>query len=343
MTAKKKKNRKRTKKLGKARAAKTARRKKKRAGIAASGQIPSRKPPTFIQVNRDVPLVEDGFRIVGPAQAMSDYSKPLHGMVGEKGSMESIQKSFEMTNLLWNIAIGRKHGDPDDSLERQLLKLMRNNGIERPEDILEMMVERHYLMFPETELSETHGGFYMREKVVDPVPDYDVFDEASLDMRDDPMPPEKQDAQLASDMRSFNAAVMRDDDLWRELKDDLTDRLFERFSCWAEFKGLTPPQFGRLSFGVERFFDFITFYCGETIENCRAGSVSEFMRTLFIRKNFADPGEMSAMPAGMKLFTAFLEEMEIAEPSPAILTTVESERDTFLNNLYLYCHPEEAP
>jgi hypothetical protein len=285
----------------------------------------NRPEVAFINVSRDdVPLVDGGYRIVGPAQAMADYAKPLLDAADD----EDIETAFTLAQILWNLAILRDK-DPEQFQERKA-ELAGHADMPESEDIVNMMIERFVLMFP---YIGREASFYMRERVVD-IEEYEPFDESTLHIREDAIPATKKEMRLAKALRSIDP----DEDEFKlaEWRDDVLDCYVD----WCFAKGVPDDRAVDFAYIVSSYLDFLSNYHGETVSaDTPVEIVQEFMRTFFIRKTAMPSQEKSMMPCALKLFMQYLEEKSIVSGTGRVRQRIESEQDTFQENLRLWTDP----
>ena len=291
--------------------------------------------PPIVSVDRNVPVVEDGYRVVGPAQAMMDYAGVLMEHMPDRGP-DAINVALQIAQVCWNLAI-----EPDEKLRQLAVDSMKPLFGSEAEEMVDVMVNRHRQMFPE--LGQRGGGgmgVYIKEKVIDAPKEFVPFDESKLQFVEEPLPRSEED-EVLSDMVTEIDGVVEDGDLGEidALFDKLIDAFSPRFTSWCAQKGVEGSDAEDLCFCAERFINYVYGYTGETLSTISSGHVDEFVTTFFIRKTSCDPGPMSGMPAALKLLAGFLAEQTIATPSGHIASVAERKKGTFLKNLREYQAP----
>ena len=273
----------------------------------------------------DVPLVEDGYRIVGPAQAMVDYAKPL---MEEAESKKEMDKAFMLAQVFWNLALlGRS--DPEE-FEKQRKELADDMGIPEADDVIEEMIERFERMFP---YAGRQPAFYMRERLID-IEEYEPFDESTLHISEDKIPPTRKEMKLAQRLRKIDP----DEDKSGLVK--WQNRVLDCYVEWCIAKGVPEDKAGHFAYNVNSYLNFLNDYHGETVSaDTPAEVVQEFMRAHFIRKTSSSAQRKTMMPSALKLFMQYLDEKGIVSGTERVKRIVESEQDAFQENLKLFVNP----
>ena len=273
----------------------------------------------------DVPLVDDGYRIVGPAQAMVDYAKPL---MEEAESKKDLDKAFMLAQLFWNLALlGRS--DPEE-FEKQRKELADEMGIPEADDVIKEMIERFERMFP---YAGKEPAFYMRERVID-IEEYEPFDESTLHISEDKIPPTRKEMKLAETLRKIDP----DEDKSGLVK--WQNRVLDCYVEWCIAKGVPEDKAGHFAYNVNSYLNFLNDYHGETVSaDTPAEVIQEFMRTHFIRKTSSPAQHKTMMPYALKLFMQYLDDKGIVSGTENVRRIVESEQDDFQENLKLFTNP----
>jgi hypothetical protein len=273
----------------------------------------------------DVPLVDDGYRIVGPAQAMVDYAKPL---MDEAKSEKDLSKALTHAQVLWNLALlGRS--DPEE-FEKQRKELADDMGIPEADDIIKEMIARFERMFPYV---GREPAFYMRERVID-IEEYEPFDESTLRISEDKIPPTRKETKLAQTLRKIDP----DEDKSGLIK--WQDQVLDCYVEWCIAKGVPEDKTSHFAYNVNMYLDFLNDYHGETVSaDTPAEVVQEFMRAHFIRKTSSPAQRKTMMPSALKLFMQYLDEKGIISGTESVRRIVESEQDDFQENLKLFINP----
>jgi len=329
MAKKSRTSKQKTHQLKKGRQGQVRKRRPKTPGVLSLKDSDSEGPSdqkliSMLTVSRDVPVAQDGYRIIGPAQAMMDYAKPL---IDESLSQGQFNKAMTFAQLCWNLAV-LEHRDPKEFEKRR--RELANYDMPDAEDKIDMMVERHHQMFPD--IGKT-PSFYIKERVID-VEEYEPFDESTLHISEDKIPPTKREMKLAETLRKTD--LIEDEDELSKWQDDVVD-------CYAEWciaKGVPNNLVGHFVYAVSSYLGFLSNYHDEVPSDyIPAEAVREFMRTFFIRKTWGKAQGKSVMPCALKLLMQYLDEKGIASGTKRIRNIIESEQDTFQKNLKLYTDP----
>jgi hypothetical protein len=276
----------------------------------------------------DVPLVEDGYRIVGPAQAMVDYAKPL---TDEAESEEDLNKALKLAQVLWNLALlGRS--DPEE-FEKQKKELADGMDIPEADSLIKKMIGRFEVMFPYV---GRVPAFYVRERVID-IEEYEPFDESTLHISEDKIPPTRKETKLAETLRKIDPGEDESDLVkWQ-------DQVLDCYVEWCIAKGVPEDKVAHFAYNVNSYLDFLNNYSRETVSaDTPAEAVQEFMRAHFIRKTSSPAEHKTMMPSALKLFMQYLDEKGIISGTERVRRIVESEQDDFQENLRLFVNPSSG-
>ena len=277
------------------------------------------------ELMRDMPVVEDGYRIVGPAQAMVDYAQPL---MGEVNSEKELNDVFQTAQLCWTLAISQRR-EPEEFVKLKK-KAINDLDVPEPEKFLDMMIERFDLMFPDL---GRQPSFYIRERVID-VEEYEPFDESTLHISEDVIPPTERE-------KSFAKALKRVDPYDDE--SELAEWQNELVNCYAEWcdaKGVPDERIWSFGFAVSAYLGFLRDYHEEVVSaDTPREVVQEFMHVYFIRRTAGEAAEKTMMPCALKLFMQYLDEKGIVTGAERIRKIIASEQDKFQRTLRLYNDP----
>ncbi len=286
-------------------------------------------------VNRNEPVVEEGFRLVGPAQAMMDWGKPIFESCAE--NKESMNDAMSFLQMCWNIAVMNDGAAKD----KAKLSFMRQFGKSDLAAHVDYLLERHKLMFP-TLKKDT--SFYLRERVIDEPTEKDkkYFNEQAVRLNEEIFGPGWTDRKIARRLTKLDGLVQSGEAGSRKYDKQfvrLADDLIDRFDDWCRKKGVTEEQAGHLTFAANRFLDFLYRYVGRPLNAADESAFSEFMTTFWIRKTFADAESMTAMPMALHLFYRFLREKELVDDDALFQKYIQQLKPAFLANFKSYQNP----
>jgi len=275
------------------------------------------------------PVAQDGYRIVGPAQAMADYAKPLF----DNADDEDFDKIFSFAQLCWNLVL-LQDKDPDE-FEKQKKKIAEDMDVSDTEWMIDMMMERFHAMFPYAGKSP---GFYVRERVID-IEEFEPFDEKSLNIGNVIIPPDEDEIRLSQELvKLSNNLYGPEEDESEESAQDWMGEITACYAKWCHEKGISDDLVDHFAYAVSSFLDFLYNYHGE-LPSDNISTISEFMRVHFIRKVWSPASEKSVMPAALKLFMRYLDEKNIVDGARDNIKIIESEEKAFVRNLKLYTDP----
>jgi hypothetical protein len=273
-------------------------------------------------------VVDGGYRIVGPAQAMLDLAKP---MIYESKSREDMDKAISFAQSCWNLAtIEKREPEKADEAREKLLKL----GYPDANELIDRMLERFHLMFPEVGVNTS---FYIKERVLkEDIEEFEPFDESTLQINKEIIPPTENELKFTKTLSSITDSEEIDEDKLMELWDEIINAYAE----WCLAKGVPDDKIHVFANVLSHFLDFLyKYYQKLPSKDMPVLAFMHFMREHYIRKIWATSLEKSMMPAVMKLFMQYLGEKKIISGTRYLTRIIESEQKTFLRNLKLYTNP----
>jgi len=185
-------------------------------------------------------------------------------------------------------------------------------------------------MFPEVGKTPS---FYIKERVID-IEKFEPFDESTVRIKEDIIPPTKQERKLAERLHKIDPS---------EDEAKVSEWQNEVVSCYAEWcsaKGVPGDRVDDFAYAVSAYLGFLSNYYGEVPStDTSAEAVEEFMHTHFIRKTWMESEKKSVMPCALRLFMQYLDEKDIVSGTERVRKIIESEQNTFLENLKLYTDP----
>ena len=312
---------------------KTAKRLRAKRERRRSARKRQPKRPKLIQVSRDVPVAEKGYRIVGPAQAALDYAKPLIDvMSGEEEG--TIELAMQVAQICWNMAVS----DDEDEVRKMKKTVLENIRVPGAEAFIDTMIERHHRMFPHI---KKEPGFYIREKIIDAPPEVKILDETKVVLSSEIFPADRKDKALLRQLQKLDERIEKGFDWGKHEKDfySFQEKIVQRYGDWCQKKGVSSQIAGDFCFAVERYLDFVYGYGNGTLFTIDEEAIWEFVTLFWIRKTQAEPEELSAMPKALELFYLFLKEKEFVEDVERFLQAVRNSRAEFLANLKAYFTP----
>lgn len=292
-------------------------------------------PPEIVQVLGDVPIVEDGFRMVSPAQAMMNYAAPLREALGELDSVDELNNVLYLSQVCWNLALS-----DDDEMKYDVIDQFKEIGFDDAEQVVEMMILRHRQMYPDEHERDSGGiGFYLKERLIDPPQEYVPFKESKLEINEVEVDRNEDDEEISKILLRLNENLPDENINTEDLSFDFSDKASARFAFWCQQKGIQTEVVEAFLIGVERFIHYASQYVCESLDSISSKSIHEFMNQHFICKVHASPEDMSAMPVGLIWFYRFLTEQKIIQPERRIIEDIESEKLSFQRNLRKYHFP----
>jgi hypothetical protein len=289
-------------------------------------------------------IVVDGYRIVGPSQAILDYAKPLLDNCVTDEEMEQV---LSLVQMFWMLAILEGTESVEETEIKE--KLAELNSPEA-EELFKMMRERFNLMFPHL---KEESPFYIKEHVLE-IEEFEPFDESTLQINEDVIPPTEDERNLAETLRVLydeGSDLDDDDDFDGDIEDEDIDeyedklmkweeKLMDCFVNWCHAKGISEDNTHSFAEAVYNFLSFLyDDYLELLSDHIPEEAIQEFMQSHYIKKVWNTSLEKSMMPAALKLFMRYLDEKGIVPGIKSIISIIEPEQKEFLRNLKLYTNP----
>ncbi|MDQ1316700.1 MAG: hypothetical protein QG588_348 [Candidatus Poribacteria bacterium] len=290
---------------------------------------------TFADKNYDDIIAEDGYRIVGPAQAMLDYAKPLMDNCENEEEMEQVLSVIQM---FWMLAIV----EGTDSVEEKEIKqkLAKMNSPEA-EEVFNMMMERFRLMFPNI---VDESPFHIKERVLEEdIEEFEPFDESTIHISENVIPPTDVEIKLAETLRILdddNDTEGRDIEKYEKELSEWHNNILDNFVEWCFLKGVPDEEAQFFAQAISHFLSFLyDQYMNVPSDHISDEAIEEFMEIYYIKKIWATSEEKSMMPIALKLFMRYLDEKGIVPGIQSLIKVIESKQEIFLINLKLYTNP----
>jgi len=290
---------------------------------------------TFADRNYDDIIAEDGYRIVGPAQAMLDYAKPL---LGNCENEEEIEQVLSVIQMFWMLAIV----EGTDSVEEKEIKqkLAEMNSPEA-EEVFNMMRERFRLMFPNL---MDESPFYIKERVLEEdIEEFEPFDESTIQISEDIIPPTDVEIKLAETLHILdddNDTEDRDIEKYEKELSEWQNNILDNYTEWCFLKGVPDEEAQFFAQAISHFLSFLyDQYMNVPSDHISDETVEKFMEVYYVKKVWATSEEKSMMPIALKLFMRYLDEKGIVPGIRSLIKVIESKQEIFLRNLKLYTNP----
>jgi len=288
---------------------------------------------TFADRNYDDIIAEDGYRIVGPAQAMLDYAKPL---LDNCENEEEIEQVLSVIQMFWMLAIV----EGTDSVEEKKIKqkLAEMNSPEA-EELFDMMRERFRLMFPNL---MDESPFYIKECVLEEdIEEFEPFDESTIQISEDIIPPTDVEIKIAETLHILDDDIEdRDIEKYEKELSEWQNNILDNYVEWCFLKGVPDEEAQFFAQAVSHFLSFLyDRYMDVISDHIEDKTVGKFMEVYYIKKIWATSEEKSMMPIALKLFMRYLDEKGIVPGIKSLIKVIESKQEIFLRNLKLYTDP----
>ena len=275
-----------------------------------------------------------GYHIVGPAQAMMEYSQALSDIRGGEADGKELNEILNVTGMLWNIAIT---DDPASKREmRTQLKSMHPDWID--DELIDMMLDRHRRMFPSL---MTDPPMAIRVHVIDPPEKIELFDESKAVLKPEMIPPDSEDKKVIESFRRVEERVKNGED-WNLIEEELNEaqnKLVGIFKTWCRRKGIPSGVIGDFVFAVGRWMDFSHGYERICFSDAGPEFIGDFMNRFWLRKSYAKPVVLSAMPCALECFYKFLVEKAYMKNARQQLRAIHENRGEFFIALQSYFKP----
>ena len=280
------------------------------------------------------PEPESGYHIVGPAQAMMEYSQALSDILAGESDEKEMNAILHVTGLLWNMAIT---DDPASESEmRTKLKSMHPDWID--DGLIDMMLDRHRRMFPTL---MTDPPMAIKVHVIAPPEKIELFDESRAILKPEIIPPDSMENKVIESFHQVEERLKGGDD-WSLIEKDLNktqDKLINIFKKWCLMKGVESNVIGDLVFAAGRLMDFFHGYERKCLAEVEPEAIVNFMNDFWLRKTFGSPVVMSAMPCAIECFYRFLVEKKYTKNAELQVRVIHENRGEFLIALQTYFKP----
>jgi hypothetical protein len=287
----------------------------------------------FADSNYDDIIAEDGYRIVGPAQAMLDYAKPLLANCENEEEMEQV---LAVVQMFWMMAV--LEGTDSDEEKEIKQKLAEMNSPEA-EEVFNMMRERFRLMFPKF---MDESPFHIRERVLEEdIEEFEPYDESKIQISEDIIPPTAIEIKLKEILHILgNEIEDRDVEKYEKELLEWHNNILDNYVEWCFLKGVPDEEAQIFAQAISYFLSFLYERYMVVISDQIADDVVEdFMEIYYIKKIWATSEEKSMMPIALKLFMRYLDEKGIVPGIQSLIKVIESKQEIFLRNLRLYTNP----
>ena len=111
------------------------------------------------------------------------------------------------------------------------------------------------------------------------------------------------------------------------------------FKKWCGQKGVASDAAVDFVFAAGRLLDYFHGYECVTLAEAKPDAIKHFMNDFWLRKAFAKPIVMSAVPRALECFYMFLVEKEYMMQAERQLMAIKENRAEFLIILYSYFKP----
>jgi hypothetical protein len=258
-----------------------------------------------------------GFRPVTATQALVEFAEPLRESIKDE-ELEEINKVLNLAMQIWNFTNPKvlQKPSPEEIIE-QIGETLGIDEIDAAE-LFDRMVERKAYLFPDEIQPDDPMTRFMRKEV-----DYLIakFDEAQLNMSEEPIPPDRNDQKVLADLRRLDQALANGEEYaaWEKLYFSVEKACCNRYYEWLKAKGVPEEYCQRLPFCVETYLNFIYRYQADTLLGITDFEVEEFFMDHLLRKVIIHPHDYVYWPPALRLFSTFLSEKGyLADPQPFI-------------------------
>lgn len=269
----------------------------------------------------------EGFRSIGFAQAMIEYSKPLIDLVKPDDDI-GLDNAMQIGTLLWNYSLSLKMGkSADRQMKESALNIMKEAFELNDEDaasLLTKMTERYHYLFPEEIQPKRTPFLFIRKEVRHLIRPFD-FSRLKLSM--EIIPPDKKDKNLISNIQKLDKAIEdgKEWDDFEKLLIKVKEASEERFKVWLIAKGIKDEAEDFAPCPLI-YLDFIYGYMHDDVVLLKSVSdiyFQEFFEDFLIRKMMVEPEEYTQWPPALKLFYRFLQEKGYLDNADDMIETID--------------------
>ena len=268
-----------------------------------------------------------GFLTVSMSQALMEYSKSIIDLE-DSGSIEDMNKTLQVTSLLWNYDIAMESGDVDEKLTKDILeKIHLFWQVEQSEaqKLLDKFIAKKNEMFPPDAQVKGSPMMYMHKVISHLVA---PFNYKQLQLSEEIFPPDEKDKIFIVSLETIDRYIHNEKDYsdWEDEYFSMEKACNESFSNWLKKKGASVNIAREFPFLAEIFLNFVYRYMHDDIVVLKTVYTVYFEEFLFdhvLRKVMMEPHEHVDWAPMLKLFYNFLYEKEYLEDSTSVIEVIE--------------------
>ena len=263
---------------------------------------------------RDFPVsgikAPPGFKALSMSQALWVYSQPLMYLVPTPEDISKADDIFEIGATIWNATINNLPAIEKKSDQEILAMIQDRLGLDknRAKKLFLMMLRRKQYLFPNyIQPKRVRFVFISKERT------YLInrFDYESLELTDDPIPPDNLDLELVQRLERLDRYTLgsANYDEYEGLLLKVQGECSQRFGIWLHKKGIKKQE--GFSFFIDVYVSFI--YANRhkepiTLQSRPGDYIIEFMVFHLLSKTSIEPWEYTLCPSAIRLFYKFLHE-----------------------------------
>lgn len=260
-----------------------------------------------------------GFRPLSITQAMLEFAGPLMQYV-ENGTVKDPNDALQIGVQIWNFTQPKVPVAHKKSRKEMIdhIRTTLHLDMQEAEALFDRMIERKAYLFPPEIQPEGPMTMFMRKEV-----DYLItkFDEAQLEMSEEPIVPDREDQTLLNALRRLDEYIEAgaDYDEWEKHFFSMQEACCHRYHHWLKAKGVPAIYSNQFPFCVETYLNFIYQYDAGELRDVSPRAIKEFFMNHLMRKVMAKPPEYTHWPPALRLFYTFLSEKGyLDDPEPMI-------------------------
>ena len=278
----------------------------------------------------------EGFRPISASQAMMEYAKPLMDR-REHQDNDDLNVSMNLSMLIWNYSIQLEGGKEDKKVKKKILGVIKSlyymSDAEAVE-FLEYMIKRKEHLLPKEIQPKYAMTMFIRKEQT-----YKIakFDYRKLDLSKSPIITNEKASEIVSLINRMDRFILEESEYeeWEDHYFEMERKCSEGFSNWLISKGYEEYS-NDFSMYTEVFINCLYRYGHNdvvTLKSANEDLLEEFFFDHLLRKFLTEPTEYTAVPAAIKSFYQFLQEIGYIKDHTMIKNLIDNIEPQFLKLL----------
>ena len=278
-----------------------------------------------------------GFLAVSMSQALMEYSKSIIDLE-DSGSIEEMNKTLQVSSLLWNYDIAMETGGVDKKLTKEILdtiQLFWKVEQSEAQKLLDKFIAKKNEMFPPDAQVKGSPMMYMRKMTSHLIA---PFNYKQLQLSEEISLPDETDKIFIDSIETIDRYIYNGKDYcdWEDDYFSMEKSCNKSFSNWLKKKGASDNIVREFPFLAEIFINFVYRYMHDDTVVLKSVNTFHFEEFLFdhvLRKVMMEPHEHVDWTPMLKLFYNFLYEKEYLEDSTSFIEVFDGLEPQFIKAL----------